>query len=470
MELWAILPELSLAAGFLLLLLAAGFLQRWPTAVYGLAAGFIIAAIALTLRMSRWSEIAVFQGTYAVDPFARFFKVYAGAAAILTLFPLSESLQRQKLRADAPALLVIASLGAAMLAGSLDLSLIVLFFYVIAASTIILVALLKEDDSSNEAALKYFVYSAGATAVLLFGLSFMYGLNGTTSIASAIQEWTWALPVFALGLAIVGFGFEMAAAPFHMWAPDVYEGAATPVSGFISVLPKAAMVAIILRIVTGMLAPAEAAWRPLIEVMAVLSMSAGNVWALRQNNLKRLLAYSSIAQIGYVLVGVAVCGTAEGGQAALFYLLVYLFVNLGAFFVIARLEKALGGVDLDSYHGLFRRAPLLAVAFTLLLLSLAGVPPLAGYLGKVMLLAAAVHAHAGWLAVVAAANFVIAMYYYLRVIAAMFLYEPREAEGSPLDRSWSYDLAILVTVIASVALGIVPSPFVAWVESSWTHL
>ena len=355
-----------------------------------------------------------------------------------------------------------------MLAGSLDLALIVLFFFLIAASTILLVALLKEDDRSNEAALKYFVYSAGATAVLLFGLSFLYGLARTTSTTTALQGWGGALPLLAFGLAMVGFGFEMAAAPFHMWAPDVYEGAPTPVSGFISVLPKAAMIAITLRIVTGVLAPAEAVWRPLIEVMAVLSMTIGNIWALRQNNLKRLLAYSSIAQIGYILIGVSVSNTAQGGQSALFYLLTYLFMNLGAFFVVARLEKPLGGADVDSYHGLFQRSPGVAVALALLLLSLAGVPPLAGYLGKVMVLAAAIHANAGWLAVVAAGNFVLAMYYYLRVIAAMFLYESAEIV-MPIQASPACDLAIAVTVVASLVLGILPAPFLAWAQSSWQH-
>lgn len=468
MELWAITPELALAIGFLMLLLAASFLERWPTIVYGLAVAILTAGIVLTLRMSGWSSVPVFHGTYALDPFANFFKLYAAAAAILTLFPLSEYLRKQNFRADAPALVVIATLGSAMLAGSLDLALVVLFFYMIAASTIILVALLKEDAHSNEAALKYFVYSAGATAVLLFGLSFMYGLSATTSITDAAQGWGFPLVMLGFGLAMVGFGFEMAAAPFHMWAPDVYEGAPTPISGFISVLPKAAMIAITLRIVTGVLAPAEAVWRPLIEVMAVLSMTAGNLWAIRQNNLKRLLAYSSIAQVGYVLVGVSVSNTAEGGQAALFYLLTYLFMNLGAFFVVARLEKPLEGADIHSYHGLFQRKPAITVAFALLLLSLAGVPPLAGYLGKVMVLTAAIHANAGWLAVVAAANFVIAMYYYLRVIAAMFLHDP--ADSMPISQCRASDFAIAASVLASFVLGIFPAPFVAWVQSSWTHL
>lgn len=469
MELWAITPELALAIGFLLLLLAASFLQRCPAAVYAFAVAILTVGIVLTLRMFGWSSIPVFHGTYAVDPFAKFFKLYAGAAAILTLFPLSDYLRHQKFRADAPALIVIAALGSAMLAGSLDLVLIVLFFYIIATSTIILVALLKEDDRSNEAALKYFVYSAGATSVLLFGLSFEYGLSGTTSITAAVQEWSWTAPTLAFGLVMVGFGFEMAAAPFHMWAPDVYEGAPTPISGFISVLPKAAMIAITLRIVTGVLAPAEPIWRPLLEVMAVLSMTAGNLWALRQNNLKRLLAYSSIAQVGYVLVGVAASRTPEGGQSALFYLLTYLFMNLGAFFVVARLEKPLGGTEINLYDGLFRRSPVVAVAFALLLLSLAGVPPLAGYLGKVMVLMAAIHANTGWLAVVAAANFLIAMYYYLRVIAAMFLHELSQAP-EPIHSSPACDLAIATAVIASLVLGIFPAPFVAWVQMSWGHL
>ena len=469
MELWAITPELAIAIGFLLLLLAASFLQRWPAAVYVIAVIVLGIGTALTWRMSGWSSFPVFHGTYAVDRFALFFKLYAAAAAILTLFPLSEYLRRQKFRADAPALVMIATLGSAMLAASIDLVLVILFFYLIAASTIILVALLKVDDRSNEAALKYFVYSAGATAVLLFGLSFMYGLAGTTSIDAAAQSWGFALPILGFGLAIVGFGFEMAAAPFHMWAPDVYEGAPTPISGFISVLPKAAMIAVTLRVVTGVLAPAETAWRPLIEVMAVLSMTAGNIWALRQNNLKRLLAYSSIAQIGYVLIGVAVSGTPEGGQSALFYLLTYLFMNLGAFFVVARLEQSLGGAEIESYYGLFTRSPVLAVAFSLLLLSLAGVPPLAGYLGKVLVLTAAIHAHAAWLAVIASANFVLAMYYYLRVIAAMFLHEPSETT-TPIQASPATDFAIALAVLGSLVLGIFPGPFLAWVQSSSAHL
>jgi len=365
-----------------------------------------------------------------------------------------------------PALIVAATLGAAMLAGSLDIALVVLSFEIVAIATLILVGITTDVSESNEAALKFFLYGAAAVAIMLFGFSLLYGLTGSTHIEIAADGRTASLAVLALAIALVGFAFKMAVAPFHMWAPDVYQGAPTPIAGFIAVVPKAAAVAIVLRLLHGSFAAQQFAWRPLMEALAAVSMTVGNLAALRQTNVKRLLAYSSIAQIGYVLVGVAVSGTdPAAARAALFYLIVYLPMNLGAFFAAARVEQVARRTELDAFAGLWKRAPALSLTLTIALLSLAGVPPLGGYIGKVLLLSAAVSNGASWLAVVLAVNVVVAVYYYLRIIARMYL-APSDASEN-FQRQPAMEVALAVSTVLTIVLGTVPDAAVRWVQSAW---
>lgn len=463
MELWAIIPELTLACGFLVLLAAAPFFEGKRAAILHLVGLFVLAAAAiLTVRMLSWPDQRVFHGTYILDPVTHLFKFYAIASAGLMLLVCAEYFRGSRFHSDVPALVVVSALAAAMMAGSADIGLVVLFFYTLTVSTLILIALLKENPRSNEAALKYFLFGAVATAVMLYGLSLLYGIVGRTDITISAAG-VPALAILAFLIALVGFGFKMAAVPFHMWAPDVYEGAPTPVAGFISVLPKAVAFVVVLRLATGALSSLQPIWQMVVAVLAAATMTVGNIWALRQTSVKRMLAYSSIAQIGYVLVGLVAVRNGGGG-AALLYLITYLFMNLGAFFAVGRMDAVGEKNEIVVYSGLFRRAPALALLLTLFLLSLAGVPPLAGFIGKVLILRAAIDAGFGWLAVVMAVNVVIAAYYYLRIIGSMYLHE---SKGGRLQSSRWTDVAIAVCGLATIMVGVLPQPFVAFAFRAW---
>ncbi len=465
MPFWAIVPELILATFFMLLLAAAPFIEGRKSAVmYAVLLLVLSASAYFTWKMHYWPPTLVFKGTYKLDSFSYFFKFYAIIGIALVALACFDYFRFSKFRSDIPAFLIATALGSAMLPASMDLSLIVLFFQIIAVSTLILVGITKEDEKSNEAVLKYFLFGAASTAVLVYGLSFLYGLNGSTSIREQTGGWGIALPSLVLAIALVGFGFKMAVAPFHMWAPDVYQGAPAPISGLLSVLPKAAAVAILLRILNASMLPVEGVWRPALEAIAALSMTAGNLWALRQTNVKRLLAYSSIAQIGYVTAGIAGSSSGRGGGvAALFYLVIYGFMNLGAFFVVAKVEATQDSSDLDAYRGMLKRRPTLALVMTLFLLSLAGVPPMAGYIGKVVLLSVTL-SYAPWLALVMAVNFILSLYYYLRVIASMYLQEAGKVVPSSQGRLSALDFAIAICCIAILAIGIFPASWLHWAQ------
>jgi NADH-quinone oxidoreductase subunit N len=264
-----------------------------------------------------------------------------------------------------------------------------------------------------------------------------------------------------LAVILVGFGFKLSIAPFHMWAPDVYEGAPTPVSGLLSTLPKAAAVAIVLRFTKGAFLDTHGT-TIMLEVLAALSMIVGNLWALRQTNMKRLLAYSSIAQIGYIFAAVSIAPAhVEAERAALFYLTAYLFMNLGAFFCVARMELLSGSTEISAFGGLWRRSPGLAATTTLFLLSLAGVPPLSGYIAKVVVLESLTKT-AVWLAIFFAVNVVVGAYYYLRVIASMYL-EPERVIPLEMQASPWLVVAIGLCLAATVVLGVAPEPLLKYI-------
>lgn len=461
MPLWAIIPELILAVGFLLLLLLAPFLEGPKAAWLYIAALLLLAAAALyTVRMLPWSNQTVFKGTYRLDPLAHFLKFYAMAATALMLPACFDFFRASRYRSDLPAILIITALAGSMLAGSVEISLVVLFFYLLTVGSLILVGITKMERLSNEAALKFFIYGTAATAILIYGLSLFYGVTGSTYVGVRPPSFASALAPFLLAVVLVGFGFKLSIAPFHMWAPDVYEGAPTPVSGLLSTLPKAAAVAIVLRFTEGAFLDTPGT-TVMLEVLAALSMIVGNLWALRQTNLKRLLAYSSIAQIGYIFAAVSVAPAhVEAERAALFYLAAYLFMNLGAFFCVARMELLSGSTEISAFGGLWRRSPMLAATTTLFLLSLAGVPPLSGYIAKVLVLES-LAGSATWLAIVLAANVVVGAYYYLRVIASMYL-EPEQVAPLKIQASPWLMIAIGLCLAATVVLGVVPEPLLKY--------
>lgn len=461
MKLWAVLPELILAGLCLALVPVAGWARgRWRV-VPGIAAvAGLVACLALTARMLAWEPIAAFEGTYAVDGFAHVFKLLIESGALITILITSAYFRGHSQAAQTPVAILFATLGAVCLTSSLDLGLIILFLQMMSIAGYVLVTLAREQDRTLEAAIKYFIYGAVALAVMAYGLTFIYGLTGSLDlrvIGTALQGGDRLWIALALGLILVGYGFEITMVPFHLWAPDVFEGATAPIVGFISVVPKIAAFAGLQRFLLQGLPHELVYWPLIVAAAAALTMTFGNLVALRQTQLKRLLAYSSIAQAGYILIAVAVSERTGGALSAVgYYLAAYVFMNLGAFAVVAQLERSLGSDSFDAVRGLGRRAPFPALVLTLSLFSLAGIPPLAGFAGKVLLLKAVLEGRMTWLGIVAALNMAVALFYYVRVIAEMYLKPP--AYDHPMPGGTGYTLTYGLSVLGSLALGIIPGP------------
>jgi len=325
---------------------------------------------------------------------------------------------------EVPALLLLACLGIIGLAASQDLALIALFIQPVTVSSYILVGIAKDNRLATEAALKMFLFSAAVGAVMLYGMILLFGLTGTLRLPELARKLP-AMPVVtvivAFLLVLAGYGFEVTLVPFHTWVPDVYQGATTPISGFLSVGPKAAGLAILLRTLVVAFPHNMGHWAEIFAVIAAITMTVGSIFALRQTSIKRLLAYSSIGQVGYMLVGVAAAqrsGLAVPGM--LVYLAVYLFMNLGAFLAVDALERQLSSDDISQLPGLGRRLPVTAAVLAICLLSLAGFSPFGGFVGKTMLFGAAIAAGWTWLAVIMLVNIAISLYYYVRVLEPMY--------------------------------------------------
>lgn len=473
MELWAIVPELWLGSLSLLLVGLGPFLppgrKGWA---WWLALAGLLVALVPVARMLTWQPQLVFLGTYAVDPLAVFFKLFMLATTILVLLAGRDYFRGMPHEGDLPALLVLAALAMILLAGSADLVLIALYVQLVSVVSYILVGVWKDEPLANEATLKFFLFGAVSVTVMLYGLSLLFGATGTLNLLELARRLPTADPtivVLGLALTLAGYGFKVAMAPFHVWVADTYQGAPTPIAALLSVGPKAAGLAVLLRTLAVGVPTGEANWPPAMAVLAALTMTVGNVLALRQANLKRLLAYSSIGQAGFLLMGVAAAGRDElSVPALLFYLVAYLVMNIGAFAVVTAVERGVASVDLDGYEGLGARAPRLAFALTLFLLSLAGIPPLAGFVGKTMLFGAALGAGFGWLAAVAAANSALSLYYYVQPIARMYLRPPNGAAAPSAARAlaWAIALSLAVTLLA----GILPEPLVALARAGATWL
>jgi NADH-quinone oxidoreductase subunit N len=334
----------------------------------------------------------------------------------------------------------------------------------------ILAGYLKPSERSNEAAVKYFLLGAFSLGILLYGMSILYGLTGSTNlhaIATALADGSVVnrpLLLLAVVLIVAGVGFKIAAVPFHMWAPDVYEGSPTPITAFLSVGSKAASFAMLLRIFVEGLPSMSDDWRMLFYVLAVLTMTVGNLAAITQSNIKRMLAYSSIAHAGYLLIGV-VAGTPRGVSAMLIYLFVYALMQLGAFAVVVLLRRSDSiGDELKDFNGLYFRNPLAAVAMLLFMLSLGGIPPTAGFMGKFWLFSAAIEAGYVWLAVIGVLNSAVSLYYYIRVVVFMWL--KNEPVGSEPHMSPALAITVAVTLAGTLALGVYPRPLFDLAQTS----
>ncbi|MDQ6747279.1 MAG: NADH-quinone oxidoreductase subunit N [Candidatus Dormibacteraeota bacterium] len=457
-------PELILA-GLVLLLLPLGVLLpaawRWlATAVALLGLG---SAGTVSVIMLGWAPRVIFLGTYAVDPFAVYFKLIAiGATGVVLLATLSYFADRPY-AGVVPAVLVLTCLGLLGLAASQDLALIALFIQLVTVGSYILVGVAKTDRRATEGALKLFLYSATAGAVMLYGMSLLFGLTGTLrlpELATRLPAASLLAVGAGLGLLIVGYGYKITAVPFHTWAPDTYQGAPTAIAGFLSVGPKAAGLAVLLRTLVVAFPGSLGHWPEGVAGVAALTMTVGNLFALRQRSAKRMLAYSSIGQAGYLLVGVAAAGRDRLAiPGLLLYLAVYLFMNLGAFLAVDALERRVDTDSLDQWAGLGRRLPIAAAALTLCVLSLAGFPPFGGFVGKTMLFGAALGAGWTWLALVMAAIVALSLVYYVRLIEPLYLRAP---QGTVLAAEPTLlRVALLVLAAGTLLSGVFPGPWVA---------
>lgn len=418
----------------------------------------------------------LFGGMWILDPLAFFFKeVFLLLTFIVALVSLDYFEKKSRYQGEYYTILVLVCLGMTMLVSSAELVTLFVSLELISIPLYVLAGFLKHDLKSNEAGIKYFLLGAFASGIIVFGMSLIYGATGTTllsDIAKRILElgagsalgsnpMNLALLVGALFL-VVGFGFKIAAAPFHMWAPDVYQGAPTPVTALISVGPKCAGIAIIARVFLGSLLHLQSSgafqldWRTALALLAVLSMTVGNLAALPQINMKRLLAYSGIAQIGYLLVGLA-AATPNGLTAVLFYVVVYALTNLGAFGVVILHATYTRSEEIDDYAGLAKRSPTMAFVLLLAFLSMAGAPPLAGFVGKFFLFTAAYQAGLWWLVIIAVINSVISLFYYLKVLRVCYFEEP--TRQTPMVIPAPFRLSLGISILAIVFLGLLPAYF-----------
>jgi NADH-quinone oxidoreductase subunit N len=461
-DFYYILPELVLTGGALIVLIADVLLPRGSNRALAAVTLLAIVATLASLAPFMGTQVEVAHGLLAVDRFALFFKIVFLVAAAITVLMSGRYLEIERVSAGEYYFLILcATLGMMVMAGGIDLISIFIGLETMAVSFYILVGLIKPNQRSNEAAVKYFLLGAFSLGVLLYGMSLMYGLSGTTSLRAmapmfAGQEHDARL-ILAVILVVAGVGFKIAAVPFHMWAPDVYEGAPTPVTAFLSVGSKAASFAMLLRIFLEGLPSMSADWTLLFYALAIVTMTVGNLAALTQSNLKRMLAYSSIAHAGYLLIGVVAAGAgyARGVTAALVYLFIYSFMQLGAFAIIVLMRrKDVIGDELKDLSGLSTRRPLAAFAMLLFMLSLGGIPPTAGFMGKFWLFSAAIESGYVWLAVIGVLNSAVSLYYYIRVV--VFMYLKKDVTGSEPVFSPSLALALTAAVVATIVLGVYP--------------
>ncbi len=463
-------PELAVTAALLAVVIAdIGFPGIRRSLTFVTAAVGLIAAFWLTIPLFWAPEGTMFYGMLALDRMAVFFKGFLIVASFLVLLatPGSKELETRQL-GEFYALLLGVTLGMMLLASSVDMLMLFLSLEMVSLSSYIMVGYLRNDRQSNEASLKYLLFGVVSTGAMLYGMTLLFGLTGTTKLA-AIREvlvgstgssGNSMMLLVSTVLILAGFGFKTAAVPFHFWCPDVYTGAPTPVTAFLSVAPKAAGFATLIRFFyTGLSEGRGVPWRwstlnsmnwmVLLLILSIVTMTLGNIAALRQDNLKRLLAYSSIAHAGYILMG-AVVVTSEGIQAVLIYLITYLFMNLGAFLIVIEIFNRTGSFELKDYRGLVRRSPFLTISMTIFLLSLMGIPPFAGFFGKLFVFAAAVNHNLAWFAVIGAINSVIGVYYYARVIKTMVI-EGGEDE-SRIVVPWTSQALVWVMLLPTAGL------------------
>jgi len=430
-------------------------------------AALIGVIVTIVICFRSWDgPINTFQGSAISDHFALGLRlIVLTATGLGIMLSMSYIPQVNRQIGEYYALILLTAVGMMMMGTATDLIVVFIALEIFSLALYILTGLHRESPRSSEASMKYFLLGAFASAFFVYGAALIYGATGSTqydTIAAMLGSGQGDLNLLYPGIAllIVGFGFKVSLVPFHMWTPDVYQGAPTPVTAFMSVGTKAAGFAAFVRFFVVALPSEQATWGGALAILAVLTMILGNLAALRQTSLKRMLAYSGIAHAGYVLVGL-VPGTVEGADAALFYLFAYAFMNIGAFAVVIMLEKNSGGLDQDPAQnraaGLGATQPLLAIAMAIFMFSLTGFPPLAGFFGKIFVFKAAVTGGWAWLAAIAMINSVIGAYYYLRVVISMYFEESNGITAIPVVGGNMLKVGVAIMVIFTVIIGIYPS-------------
>jgi NADH-quinone oxidoreductase subunit N len=421
-------------------------------------------------------SLQAFHGSLVMDGFSIFFNwIFLAATGIVAIVSYRYLEIEGEHHAEYYSLMMFAQCGMFFLASGTDLVTLFIGLELMALSFYVMVGFLRTSKRSNEAAMKYLLLGAFSSGFLAYGFSVMYGISGSTKlaeIAAAIGARGAFDPLVLLALATtsVGLLFKISAVPFHMWAPDAYEGAPTTVTAYLSVASKAASIAFLLRMFYGELAPlaaAREAWEPILSFVAVATMTVGNLAAINQSNIKRLLAYSSISHAGYMLLGL-IAGNATGIKGIAVYVMVYTFMNLGAFLVLVTLRrKGIIGEDMDDIAGLMHKSPGYALLMLLFLLSLAGIPPTAGFLGKYYIFLSLIETHHYTLAVIATLYVAVAIYYYFRIVRSIFARDL--TEPAPLSTSLGLRVALAVTGVLTLGIGIYPEPFLRLAGTSLLH-
>ena len=462
-DIGAIVPELELAVFGMFLLIFDLMVKTKRRLGYIALIG--VAVSGAFLFQLRNVQYFAYGGSLVIDPLATFFKIiFLVAAALVIAISLRYLDIERENHGEYYALILFATMGMMFMAGATDLATLYIGLETMAISTYILVGFLRSNQRSNEASMKYFLLGAFSSAFLLYGMSILYGIAGSTrfdDIAEALSRRPLTDPISLMAMITLSAGmfFKVAAVPFHQWTPDAYEGAPSSITAFMSVAVKAASFVMMIRVFMFAIAPLQMRWVPIMVAVSVMTMTVGNIAAITQSNVKRMLAYSSISHAGYILIGF-IAGNSTGLTAVGLYLLIYTFTNIGVWSVVVALRrKDIIGEHIDDMAGLFFKHPTAAVLMLIFLLSLAGIPPTAGFIGKYYLFAAAIETGHNTLAVIAVLNAAISLYFYFRIVVSMFMRDATERTG--LVFAPGLTLAMGVAVLVTMFIGIYPDPFIA---------
>lgn len=456
-----ILPEIIVCLAACILLIVSPFLKGASRDVMAPLSIFVIIAAAFTTLKMSGSDMLVMADMFKVDGFSTYFKMLFYISAALAIILSVNYVKKEKINIGEYYLLILFTLaGMMIIASAVDLLSIYIGIELMALPLYVLVGFEQHHRLSNEASMKYVILGALSSGIMLYGISLIYGLTGTTElrgIAFVLSQGATEGAVYNLALVLIaaGFLFKVAGFPFHMWAPDVYQGAPTPITAFMSVGPKAAAFAAMIRVFMEGFGPVFDDWHLILSVAAILSLVIGSFVAIAQTNLKRMLAYSSIGHAGYILLGL-VAGTEEGVAAIMTYLFVYIFMSMGAFAIVMIMSKGKNmGEDISDYKGLATKNPVLALVMLVMMASLAGLPPTAGFIGKFYIFMALIHQNMYVLAIIAILLSAVSAYYYIRVILVMYM---EEADGEfKIDYTMATKAVIAVAVLMIIAVGIYPS-------------